>query len=182
VAGIAQPVVPFCAAPVAAFRHRPRPTRHGIPISSNTNCETRNNCVSQADRPARLPLTPHPRLFLLQPFPRSPRRVARTSRQCAVSVGSFWYPLELDIERSRMLSFVEAHVEIQRAERGDRRRAKVTVNLAVHATAANYRRRTWALHPVNKCGSSRFLVGRFHSFSSIQVRIFSRKYSSSRYP
>jgi len=31
-----------------------------------------------------------------------------------------------------------------------------------------------------KVGSSRFLVGKFHSLSSMQVRIFSRKYSSSR--
>ncbi len=29
-------------------------------------------------------------------------------------------------------------------------------------------------------GSSRFLVGDFHSFSSMQVKIFRRKYSSSR--
>src|SRR5262249_40402895 len=33
-----------------------------------------------------------------------------------------------------------------------------------------------------KFGSSRFRVGNFHSFGSMQVRIFSRRYSSSRKP
>ena len=51
-----------------------------------------------------------------------------------------------------------------------------TVQLIVDPKPEEYDTTSIDLH----LGSSRFLVGNFHSLSSMQVRIFSWKYASSR--